>query len=201
MFNFLDLDQDELAMMHRAYVIVDALARRDRSAKFNMTLGEAELSPAFLKILDHIAEAGIKPGEFAAVHALAQCGMRIREMPPSEASESLENFLFDTTQKLLGPEIKAHLREWMDNAYTQSADLAERGTWAQLGALSRASHYLAGCSALDAAFFAEHAEAMSDLSRSFHAVADATHALAPVDTYFSQQIAAFDRLLPSSQPA
>jgi len=200
MLNIEDLNDDQKMVLQKAYVIVDALLSRAHLANFHLTVMQAEASQSFHEIVDRIKEAGIKPEEFIAVHALAQCGMQIREMPPSEMSESLENFLFDTAEKLMGPDITAYLREWVDNAHAEPADLSARGPWAQLGALSRASSYLGLYSTLDAEFFAEHAAYMSDLSRDFHAVADATHALAPANAYFNQQIAAFDRMLPSSQP-
>lgn len=111
MFDLRTLDQDQLTVMQKAYVIVDALAERARHVDFGGTIEQAEDSHLFQEALSRVAEAGDKPEEFVALHALAQCGMQIRGMQ----LESLENFLFDATEKLLGLEIKARLREWMDN--------------------------------------------------------------------------------------
>jgi hypothetical protein len=170
----------ERDILAKAYNIVDDLAARAPEAGFPAAVGRAEQSRVFHDMLDRIAEMGITPATFIAVHALAQCADNIGGLPEGEDAAALDHFLFDSAQQALGPEIHDHLREWMAGLHMDGAQLEHAGPWAKLGAMSKSLAYFdIFTSPLDQRLATEHPAIISGIIETQGRIAEACKDLGP----------------------
>lgn len=202
MFDLNQVEPAELIPLRKAYALIGALSGRDHMANFGWTVELAEGTRAFHEVLDRVDTAGIKPVDFIAVHALAQCALWLKDRPPTEHFNSLADFLFDTTKDYLGQEIYDHLREWADASDAEDDGLAEKGPWAKLGAMTRSLSTLDQFNGFDADFVQKNYDLVKTEIDEHRAIAAACKGLSPaLDEYYESRMQEAGRLLQPQPPA
>ena len=202
MFDINELEGPDIILLRKSYALVNMLAHRDHMANFPWTVQLAEGTRAFHEVLEHAIEDGIKPAEFIAVHALAQCAVQMKDFPSSEHFDSLRDFLYSMTEEFISPEIRDHLREWADASHAEGAALAAAGPWAKLGAMTRSLDTLDSYSGFNAEFMAKHAGLVKEDIEMHRAIAAACKGLGPsLDAYYESRLREAERLLNPQPPA
>jgi hypothetical protein len=202
MMDFGELEGADIILMRKAYAIVNVMNERDHMANFAWTLQLAEGTRAFHEVLERAVADGMKPGEFIAVHALAQCAVQLKNYPPGEHFAALSDFLFDVTKELLGQDMHDHVREWTDAAHADPAQLAGMERWAKLGAMTQSLSTLDSFSGFDAPFAVEHGDLLREAVGEHRAIAKACKGLSPLlDEYYESRLQDAEFLLRLQPPA
>ncbi len=200
MYDFGQLEGQDIILIRKAYAIVNALNGRDHEAGFGAALQAAEDTRAFSDITSRAAADGIKPGVYIAVHALAGCAEQLKEFPPSAHFDELSELLFGATEELLGPEIRDHVREWVDAAHAQAPELAATGPWAKLGAMTRCVKYLDIAEDHTGLRTPGNKLLLASAASDHRAIADACKGLGEaLDAYFRMRASARPSILRSSR--
>ena len=170
----------EKDILAKAYNIVGELAESEPAAHFGANVAKAEQSSVFHDMLDRVAEMGITPATFIAVHALAQCAESIRDLPPDGRAKGLQDYLFETVEQSLGSEIHNHLREWMSGVEMDENQLARATPWAKLGAMSKSLQFIDVFTVPpDQQMSAQHAAILTGIVETQGRIADACKDLGP----------------------
>jgi hypothetical protein len=170
----------ERDILAKAYNIVGALIGMEPDGHFGANVARAEQSQVFHDMIERVAEMGITPATFIAVHALAQCAESIRDLPPDGQAKGLHDYLFDTVSQSLGPEIHGHLREWISGTVMDDSQLERATTWAKLGAMSKSLQFVDVFAVPPGAeMTAQHAAVLTGIVEMQGRIADACKDLGP----------------------